>query len=175
MNEGRSYRIETFDPLLRDLVVWGLVVKTEAEAGLWQLTDAAQRRLDEIAERTRPLPPDQLVYLDRLCADCRFRGRTRLCDGVYLCEECAQRRTTRVVDAEGPSPPCCPKGSLAATRQRCRWEHAARWVSHSSGCLPSERALEATTTTNASFSNAHDSHPFHRHFERAHRVCALHR
>jgi hypothetical protein len=109
VNEGRSYRIETFDPLLRDLVVWGLVMKTEAEVGLWQLTDAAQRRLDEIAERTRPLPPDQLVYLDRLCADCRLRGRTRLCDGVYLCEECEKHRTAKVMDAEGPSSPVVRK------------------------------------------------------------------
>jgi hypothetical protein len=109
VNEGRSYRIETFDPLLRDLVVWGLVAKSEVEAGRWQLTDAAQRRLDEIVEPTRPLPPDQLVYLDRLCADCRFRGRTRLCDGVYLCEECAQRRTASVMDEEGSSPPVVRK------------------------------------------------------------------
>jgi hypothetical protein len=99
VHEGHFYRIETFDPLLRDLVAWGLVSRTEAEDGpSWELTDAAQRRLEEIIRPASPLDVDELVYLDHLCADCRFRGITKLHDGVYLCDACLARRLAEVPD-----------------------------------------------------------------------------
>jgi hypothetical protein len=97
--ERHSYRIETFDALLRDLVAWGLVSRAEDERGTsWYLTDSAQHRLDEIIRPTGPLDLEDLVYLDHLCADCRFRGITRLHDGVYLCSACLALRLAQVPD-----------------------------------------------------------------------------
>jgi len=106
MGEKDHVPVERFDPLLRDLVAWGLVTATpDTTAGRgtakasWRLTDAAQRRLSELVKPTRPLNPDQLVYLDHHCARCRVRGRTRLRDGLYLCDDCLAR------DGGGPPPP----------------------------------------------------------------------
>ena len=49
MEAQRDYPIETFDPLLRDLVCWGLVTRQEgATEASWQLVPAAQKRLDEL-------------------------------------------------------------------------------------------------------------------------------
>lgn len=101
MDDGRAYRIESFDPLLRDLVEWGLASRTEVDGVVsWQLNDHAQSRLNEIIRPVGPLALERLVYLDHLCADCHFRGRTRLHDGVYLCDDCLEQRLTVVPDPE---------------------------------------------------------------------------
>jgi hypothetical protein len=47
-----SYRIERLDPVLRDLIARGLVTLSE---GSWQLSDALQRHLDEVAPSIRPV------------------------------------------------------------------------------------------------------------------------
>ena len=95
MEERRSRRIESFDPLLRDLVAWGIVVRGGTKTRpSWTLVEAAQRRLDELEPKTGPFDVDQLVYLDHLCADCRLRTPTRLRDGIYLCDACTERRAT---------------------------------------------------------------------------------
>ncbi len=101
MDDGRAYRIESFDPLLRDLVEWGLAARTETDGtASWQLSERAQRRLDEIIKPVGPLALERLVYLDHLCADCHFRGRTRLNDGIYLCDACLELRLTAVAEPE---------------------------------------------------------------------------
>lgn len=107
---GRSGpRIESFDPLLRDLVGWGLVTRVETDGvPSWQLGEAAQDRLNEIIRPAGSLSPEQLVYLDHFCADCQVRGTTRLHDGVYLCSACSERRLVGT-----PEPP--------PTVQRWRW------------------------------------------------------
>jgi hypothetical protein len=91
-------RIDNFDPLLRDLASFGLVVRVEnASSGdSWKLTDEAQQRLDQLLEHhTESVVPEKLIYFDHLCADCRTRAPTRLADGVYLCASClSQRRGT---------------------------------------------------------------------------------
>jgi hypothetical protein len=88
-----SYRIETFDPLLRDLATWGLVVRSGSSAKpTWRLSTEAQHRLDELLRPAEPFAADRLVYLDHHCADCHQRGPTRLRGAEYVCDECAQRR-----------------------------------------------------------------------------------
>jgi hypothetical protein len=90
-----EYPIETFDPLLRDLVVWGLLEHHEGETGAhWQLVPSAQRRLDELAP-AKVTGVGAVVYLDRLCADCRQRGLTRLYGEKYVCDSCRDERHVR--------------------------------------------------------------------------------
>jgi hypothetical protein len=91
--ERRDHRIDTFDPLLRDLVEWGLAIKVRARGvSSWQLTESAQKRLNEIIHPVGPLSAERLIYLDHCCADCRLRVRTRLHEGLYLCEACLAMR-----------------------------------------------------------------------------------
>jgi hypothetical protein len=83
--------ISTFDPVLRDLLLRGLVVQVSGEEGpAWELTPDAQRRLDHVlAVRATP-PADRLVYLGRHCAVCGARVLTRLRQGGYVCDPCAE-------------------------------------------------------------------------------------
>ncbi len=105
MEAERDYPIETFDPLLRDLVCWGLVKRNEeTNDAPWQLAPAAQKRLDELRPASTPRAA-AVVYLDHRCADCRQRGPTRIHQDCYLCEKCwAERQELPVaVVAEPPS------------------------------------------------------------------------
>ncbi len=90
-----NHPIESFDPLLRDLAAYGLLVHEETDGEIsWHLTEKAQERLTQILRhRLEPMLPEKLVYFDHLCADCRMRGLTRLRDGLYLCESCALARS----------------------------------------------------------------------------------
>jgi ribosomal protein L37AE/L43A len=115
MGERRSYRIETFDALLRDLVTWGLVVRTGKTRRSWRLVDAAQSRLDVLERHSGPLEADQLVYFDHFCADCHHRTLTRLHDALYLCDACRQRRETPTSEEE-VSPKPGSKGLRARRR-----------------------------------------------------------
>jgi hypothetical protein len=84
--------IENFDPLLRDLAAYGLATKDPDEGHGWQLSEAAQSRLNELHDARRAaVKPENLVYLDHLCARCHSRGLTRLRDGAYLCDGCASQ------------------------------------------------------------------------------------
>jgi hypothetical protein len=92
MEAQRDYPIETFDPLLRDLVCWGLVTRQEGTTeASWQLVPAAQKRLDELRPVGAPHAVS-VVYLDHRCADCRQRGPTRMRDDCYLCATCWAER-----------------------------------------------------------------------------------
>jgi hypothetical protein len=84
-----SYSIRNFDPLLRDLLAWGLVKRSEDS---WELVEAAQSRLDEVAHIARPVSVESFVYLDHRCAQCQERTPTRLRDGQYVCDVCFQRQ-----------------------------------------------------------------------------------
>lgn len=128
MVEPRNYRIDRFDPLLRDLLSWGLVhngrddgdgdgTDSDPGAARWQLTDQAQQRLSELATRVAPPASDQVLYLDRLCAHCRQRLPTRLTEAGFLCDACRQR-------AAEPEPgPGAASGSSGSSRA----EHKAHW------------------------------------------------
>jgi len=123
MGEKDHVPVERFDPLLRDLVAWGLVTPTTGAAkASWRLTDAAQRRLGELVKPARPLNPDQLVYLDHHCAQCRVRTRTRLRDGLYLCDDCLARQLGTPPQGEVlPVPegtPALSKGHWRRSRHR---------------------------------------------------------
>jgi hypothetical protein len=98
MMEGqRHYPIETFDPLLRDLVGWGLVERPDSSPGTpWQLVATAQQRLDELVSPTQVAGAGADVYLDRRCADCRQRGLTRLHGESYVCDTCWAERQGRL-------------------------------------------------------------------------------
>jgi len=89
--------ISTFDPVLRDLLLRGLVVQVPGEEGpVWELTPDAQRRLDHVVAVRATPPADRLVYLGRHCAVCGARVLTRLREGGYVCDPCAE-------SAPGPS------------------------------------------------------------------------
>lgn len=85
-----SHPIERFDPLLRELARFGLVVRDETGSELpWALSTEAQARLRELLVRhDQRVVPEKLVYLNHLCADCHKRGLTRLRDDRYLCDAC---------------------------------------------------------------------------------------
>ena len=95
-----DYPIERFDPLLRDLITWDLVVKTRT-SGQWLLSDSAEQRLDELVEWSSPVDSEQMVYFDHHCADCPGHIRTRLHGGLYLCDRCRELRATPLVDNRG--------------------------------------------------------------------------
>lgn len=81
--------IDAFDPLLRDLLTWGLVTEVPGEEGPeWHLTANAQRRVSELVRFRGAPPAEHLVYLGRRCAVCGMRRLTRLRDRGYVCEDC---------------------------------------------------------------------------------------
>jgi hypothetical protein len=104
----RQHPIETFDPLLRDLVGWGLVERSEEGTGTgWQLVPAAQQRLDDLLAPSGATGTGTGadVYLNRLCADCHQRGLTRLRGECYLCDRCwTVREDGPVEEVTEPSP-----------------------------------------------------------------------
>ena len=105
MEAQRDYPIETFDPLLRDLVCWGLVARQDGMTETpWQLVPTAQQRLDELQPTGAP-QAGAIVYLDHICADCRKREPTRIHEDCYLCEKCWVERESRLnsVVTEPPS------------------------------------------------------------------------
>jgi hypothetical protein len=111
-----EYPIETFDPLLRDLVGWGLVERQDATA--WRLVASAQRRLDELLP-TRAPGSGAVVFLNRRCADCQKRGLTRLRGESYVCDGCwAERQVKRDVDVSEPASPAEQTHFWRRSRQR---------------------------------------------------------
>ena len=87
--------IHTFDPLLRDLITWGLVA---SDGERWELSERAQRRLSELAAASGPWPAEQTVYFGHHCHGCGLKALTRLRDGAYVCDTCWDKRDERDVD-----------------------------------------------------------------------------
>lgn len=81
--------VETFNPLLRSLLTWGLVERVEEgeRRHRWVLTAEVQQRLDALTPPPRR-PLSSLAYLDHLCARCREQRLTHLVEGRFLCERC---------------------------------------------------------------------------------------
>jgi hypothetical protein len=100
----RGHPIKTFDPLLRDLVGWGLVTKAKDGSGKWLIAEHAQRRLDELVHLVSPIDAQNVVHFNRKCAQCQQQKPTRLRDERYLCDPC---NTRQVAESE-------KKGSLAS-------------------------------------------------------------
>ena len=112
---------DAFNPLLRSLLTWGLVERSEDDGGRprWQLTAAAQERLEALNPRARKAATS-LAYLDHWCSRCRQQRLTHLRDGRYLCQECEQMEA-----AGGAQPPetahrRSAAAELAALAQRVR-------------------------------------------------------
>ncbi len=115
-----QYPVRTFDPLLRDLITWGLVERRDPEdSGIpadfdyvddpvgadspgnigapgWRLSDGAQQRLSELVAGSVVPGPERLVYFDHLCARCHHREPTRLYAGLYLCGPCLDEERAEV-------------------------------------------------------------------------------
>ena len=124
-----SYPIKTFDPLLRDLVAWGLVVRSETESEpAWHLSQVAQRRLDELVLPKHEAAGMQLVYLDHRCADCQLMNLTRLIEGDYLCQECSERRVAAESGDE--------EGHAAAVGYQRRWRRRREQVEGAGSSFP---------------------------------------
>jgi hypothetical protein len=116
MEVQREYPIETFDPLLRDLVGWGLVERQDGTT--WQLVASAQQRLDELLP-TRAPGAAAVVFLNRRCADCNQRGLTRLRGDSYVCDGCwAERQVKRDVVVSEPASPAEQGHFWRRSRQR---------------------------------------------------------
>lgn len=98
--DPHRYPIKTFDPLLRDLVAWGLVTRSEKPRVSWRLTEAAEHRLNELVRTAGPVDAERLIYFQR-CALCNEHGPTRLRQGDYLCDSCFERQVAEThPDAE---------------------------------------------------------------------------
>lgn len=96
----RARPIKTFDPLLRDLVGWGLVTRS-ATGGKWTLSEAAQRRLDELNHSVSSIDASSVVYFNRRCGRCNQHRPTRLRADVYLCEPCNDRQIAEALQVPG--------------------------------------------------------------------------
>jgi hypothetical protein len=118
VEERRDYPIERFDPLLRDLIGWGLAERYDSGEGpAWRLNGPAQRRLDELSPST-PSGHDAVVYLDRRCADCQQRGMTRLHEEHYVCDRCWAGRQVIPDPAVAEPSPVAPPHFWRRSRQR---------------------------------------------------------
>jgi len=92
--------IGTFDPLLRDLVGWGLVLRSGPDGGPWRLADEAQQRLNELVEEKAPVDAQSVVYFNRRCSVCGGRGPTWLREERYFCGPCLDRRAAQIGSAD---------------------------------------------------------------------------
>jgi hypothetical protein len=91
-----DHPIERFDPLLRNMLAWGLV--EEAADGTWRLRPEVGERLGSLARLTHRPETAAVVYFGHFCGQCHASGPTWRLEGRYLCEAC--RRAL----AEGPAP-----------------------------------------------------------------------
>ena len=96
-----GHPIERFDPLLRNLLSWGLVEET---AGGWALRDDVSARLTHLTQLTSRNAPGEVVFFGHACAVCRSSGLTRLRDGRYLCEACRRAEEVAAVATPLPKP-----------------------------------------------------------------------
>jgi ribosomal protein L37AE/L43A len=97
-----DHPIDRFDPLLRNMLAWDLVV--ENEDGSWTLRPEVVERLRRLASYTKPHEPSEVVYFGHNCAKCRSTGLTRFRDGVYLCDECRRAAEVEAVATLVPVP-----------------------------------------------------------------------
>jgi hypothetical protein len=82
-----SRRLERLSPLLRDLITWDLVYRSES--GTFLLREDVQQWLEgAVARHARSTAPE--VYVGRPCQRCGASGLTRMVDGVRVCASCSQ-------------------------------------------------------------------------------------
>lgn len=85
---GGSPDSTRFDPLLRNLLAFGLVEPDRSgDVPGWRLSDQAQARLDYLG--APPTVAGELLYFGHRCSICGEHSPTRLRSGAYVCERCA--------------------------------------------------------------------------------------
>lgn len=92
------------DPLLRELMAFGLVEKrAEGEGDRWELTSAAQRRLTAL---DRPVPDQSSMYfVGHRCDRCRDHTVTRRVGTAHLCARCAAETGSGPVEGDAREQP----------------------------------------------------------------------
>ncbi|MDA8309909.1 MAG: hypothetical protein M0Z46_04750 [Actinomycetota bacterium] len=110
-----DHPIERFDPLLRNMLAWDLVVETDD--GSWVLRPEVVERLRGLVSYTRRGEPSEVVYFGHNCAGCRSSGLTRLRDGVYLCDECRRAAEVAAVATLVPVPEGDKRRRFARSRK----------------------------------------------------------
>jgi hypothetical protein len=90
---GRQPFVHQLDPLLRDLLTFGLVERREGEGpDRWVLSPAAQDRLSFL---DRPAPTSSTTFVvGRRCDRCREHAVTRRIGQRYLCARCETEEAT---------------------------------------------------------------------------------
>jgi hypothetical protein len=112
---------DAFNPILRSLLTWDLVERLVDEEGnvRWELTAAAQERLETLNPRARKAGKS-LAYLDHWCARCRQQRLTHLREGRFLCPECEQ------IEAVGGAPPPEPRHHRSPAAELAALAHRVR-------------------------------------------------
>jgi ribosomal protein L37AE/L43A len=116
--------VNKFDPLLRDLLYWGLLAQVDDVNGHhWQLAERAELRLDEITAESNAFAIERMVYLDHRCDICGFRRLTRVRDSRYVCDECGARVGQPTPAEREPAPATKRREHrwIASKRQRTAW------------------------------------------------------
>ncbi|MCK4177405.1 hypothetical protein ACFFRE_12780 [Aciditerrimonas ferrireducens] len=90
---GRQPFVHQLDPLLRDLLTFGLVERREGDGqDRWVLSQAAQDRLTFL---DRPTPGASTTFVvGRRCDRCREHAVTRRIGERYLCARCETEEAT---------------------------------------------------------------------------------
>jgi hypothetical protein len=89
--------LDRMGPILRDLVSFGLVERTET--GRFELREDVQRWLAEAFVRSGP-PGTAEVFVGRQCQRCGNTGVTRLVEGIRICASCQATPVAEVVPDE---------------------------------------------------------------------------
>lgn len=98
-----DHPIERFDPLLRNMLAWGLV--RESGPGGWELRADVVERLNGLTQYTKHDEPTEVVYFGHTCVGCKSQGLTRLRDGQYQCDDCRRERDLKAVATLLPAAP----------------------------------------------------------------------
>lgn len=96
-----AHPAERFDPLLRNLLEFGLVDEAD---GVWTLHPEVAQRLSELASTRRPgVTP--MVRFNHHCDGCRTEGTTwRYAGNRYLCAQCFGEVQERDQTTAAPTP-----------------------------------------------------------------------
>ena len=112
MSATQKYPVERFDPLLRDLLAYGLIEAEDEDR--WVLVPEVQRRLSALLAMQRPSTA-AVLHIGYPCARCHASGITRLHEGRHLCDACieqvfAEERQPRAAPLaeDGGTPPPAP-------------------------------------------------------------------
>ncbi|HVC14655.1 MAG TPA: hypothetical protein VND62_07325 [Acidimicrobiales bacterium] len=96
-----DHPIERFDPLLRNMLSWNLLERTDRG---WDLRPEVADRLNSLAKITTRDEPTEVVYFGHTCVGCKSNGLTRLRDGQYLCDDCQRAADLAAVATLLPAP-----------------------------------------------------------------------